>query len=212
MGQPPARRAEREAHGEFMAASRCAREEQIRDIRRRHEQHQRNDNHDDEKRLSISAAHRRRTASRRLDAERRRQIAPPHLGADIVRHRGFADLRLGGAQGLLGLSRCPAILQTRHYQQRRRRHPIEHAIAAANQWFGPDRQDHVGHAPDIGPEEIWRRHADDRERHAIDRLHFADRVRHSTEPPLPQTVADDGHRPVRPATAPIILGGERSPE
>ena len=74
-GEAPARRAERQAHAEFMAARGGAREEQVGDVRARNQQHERDDRHDGQNRLPIPAAHRRGAAGGRLHAERRREVA-----------------------------------------------------------------------------------------------------------------------------------------
>ena len=89
-------------------------------------------------------------------------------------------------------------------------HPA--GFAAAQQQLGADRDGHVERAADVDAEELRRRDANDRERHAFHGQRAADRVGGAVEAALPEAVADDRDRPVRPATAAVVSFGDRSAE
>src|SRR5207247_7178042 len=89
---------------------------------------------------------------------------------------------------------------------------IETAVAAANQRLVAERHRDVEAAADVDAEELRRRHADDGERHTIERQRPANRVRRTAEVPLPEAVADDDDGTVRTAAPTIVVVGERAAE
>ena len=106
---PHARRAQGDAHAELVPARRRAREEQVRDVRARDEEHEADDHHDGGQRQAVALAQ-RRTAGRRGDQrEALFEVGLHVLRAPVLRHRGFADLRLDapdrGVAGLEALTR-----------------------------------------------------------------------------------------------------------
>ena len=78
--------------------------------------------------------------------------------------------------------------------------------------LGAERNRDVERAADVDAEEARRRDADDRERHALDRQRSADDVGRAAEPALPEGVADDRHRAIRAAAAPVVVGRPRPSE
>ncbi len=67
-----------------------------------------------------------------------------------------------------------------------------------------ERHRHVECAADIETLELRRRHADDRDRCAVDDERCTDDAVSPCEAPLPESVADDRDRAVRPASGPIV--------
>ena len=63
---------------------------------------------------------------------------------------------------------------------------------------------------DIEAPELRRRHADDRDRRAVDDERCTDDAVSPSEAPLPESVADDRDRAVCPASGPIVRWRERA--
>src|SRR5437764_14842407 len=78
--------------------------------------------------------------------------------------------------------------------------------------LGGDRHGNVERVADFGSEEIRSCDADDRKRNSLDVEALPDDVGGATIPALPERVADDRDRPVRPSAPPIIRFGERPTE
>src|SRR6185369_5199504 len=83
---------------------------------------------------------------------------------------------------------------------------------ADDERFGPEWQRDVERTADNSSGKTRRRHSDDLERYAVDDQRLADNVRSAAEMTLPEVVANHCHRPVRPATANIVRGSERTSE
>ena len=87
-----------------------------------------------------------------------------------------------------------------------RRSRVEPAARPLDDRLRAERDGDVERSPRARSQERRRRHADDRERHAIERQRTSDDAGLAAKPSLPERVADDGHRPVRPAAA-LVVGG-----
>jgi hypothetical protein len=89
---------------------------------------------------------------------------------------------------------------------------VERALLATHERLRSDRDHDVERPSDVDAKEVGWRHADDRVGHAIDRQRLSDRICRATEPRLPEPVADDRNRPVRPAAARVVRLAERASE
>jgi hypothetical protein len=107
------------------------------------------------------------------------------------------DRRVGGLEALTRL-------QPDHDVQPPVRAGIERRLLAADERVRADRNRHVERPAHVHAEEVRRRDADDRERHAFDRQRTADRVGRAAEPPLPEVVTDDRDGAIGAAAASIV--------
>ena len=73
---------------------------------------------------------------------------------------------------------------------------VNRLSAPPNERLGGERQHDVRHPADVGTEESRRHHADDGERNALHRELAPDDVVGAGETLLPETMADDGDRPI----------------
>jgi len=76
----------------------------------------------------------------------------------------------------------------------------------------PDGRGHVERPADHGAEERGRGHPDDGEWDSVQGEGAADHVGRSRQSALPEGVADDGHRAVRPTVAKVVVRGQGAPE
>src|SRR3954468_6625573 len=74
-----------------------------------------------------------------------------------------------------------------------------------------ERQCHIECASDIKAQELWCRHADDRDRCAVENERCTDDAVSPCKAPLPESVADDRDRAVCSASGPIVRWRERAP-
>ena len=128
---------------------------------------------------------------------------------DIFSRRDAENRRLEVAERCRARFSRLARLQTQHHQEPR--HPQGGAIAA-NQRLCFEWQCHVERASDVGAEEPRRRHADDRDGHAIHNERSADDAGGAAEAALPEGVADHRDRPLGTATGAIVGRRERAAE
>ena len=189
------RRAKRDAHTQLAAPAGAARELQVGDVRTGHEQHHRHDTQQRHQRpLQPRAQARHAVADRR-----QREGCAQEIGPDISRIRGDPNLRLRGAQRLLGGLQGDAGAQTQHHREPRRRVLECNARRYGRLRFR--REDHVEAATDVEAQKRPRRDADNRRRHAVDDDGRADDVGAAAEPLAPQPVtdhrADAGDAPAR---------------
>ena len=180
------------------------REQQIREVRARNQQHQTHDDHDRRQRPAVALAKAgvAVAAGSRRNASLRKRSAPRDASRPAASPRGSAAAGRAAARcrRFGALSR----LQPDHDPQPPARTLLERP-RAANQRHGADRHGDVERPADVDAKELRRRHADDREGHALDGQRTADGVRRAAEAPLPEGVADDRDRTVRPAARPIVL-------
>ncbi len=210
--QPGARRAERQAHAQLVPPRRRAREQQVGDVGARDEQHEADDDHQRGERPLIASAQSGAARCRRVERERFLQVVLLVVLAPVLRHGGVAQLWLDAAQrGLRRLERLVGA-QAAHHVQPPGRAAIERALLAANEGLGAERDGDVERAADVDAKEPGRRDADDRERHAFDDERPADDVSRAAEAPLPEGVADDRHRTIGAAPAPVIVFRPRAAE
>ena len=195
-----------------MTPRRRASEEQVRDIRARHEEHERDDDHQRPQRPLVAAPHERVARGRRRQRERLLHVARELARPPVGRQRRFANLRLHSAQRRLRRVQSFTGLQPRHHRQPPRRPAIEVRLFPAEQRLAAERHGDVERPSDFRAEEFRRRDADDRERHAVDRDLLPDDVDRAAVFALPVRVADDGNRAVGTAAAPVVGVGERPAE
>ena len=147
--------------------------------------------------LSARRAGSCRDEDERLLDEARHAIQPENLRLQTANRRGCVRKRLA---------------RTKAQHDRREEElvgRVERRPLWMNQGFGAERYRDVEHAADFEPEELWRRHADDRERHALDRQRRADHVR-AIESLPPEAITDDRDRSRR-SPAPNVVGcGQRA--
>ena len=143
-------------------------EQQVGDVRAGDQQHQRDDDHDRRERALIAVAQKRVAGRRGIEGEGLLHVLLLVLLAPVLRHRRFADQRLDAAERGLRVARGLPGLQPDHGLEPPGRAAIEHALLAADERLGAERDRHLELPADLGAKELRRRDADDRERHALD--------------------------------------------
>jgi hypothetical protein len=123
-----------------------------------------------------------------------------------------ANLRLNPAHGRCGIGERLSRLAADDHVQPPVTAGVEAAFLAANQRFGADRNRDVERAAHLEAEEVVRRDADDRERHALDDDRLADHAGRSAVAALPERVADDGYGAVGAAAMTVVVGLPRAAE
>jgi hypothetical protein len=95
-------------------------------------------------------------------------------------------------------------------------HQLERASSECsrppNERLGANRDCHIERSPDFRAEELGRCDSDNRVAHPLHHQRVADDIGASAEAPLPEAVADDGNRTVRPAAASIVVWRECAPQ
>ena len=171
-----ARCAKRQPHTHLVTACGGAREEEVRDVGARDEQHERDDPHDRQESRSITIAKVRVAARRRDKSEGLRQVLGLVVGSKVLRNGGFPDLRLyaadGGGAGIDRLFR----LQPDYHAQPPIGSPIQRALLAPHQRLGSEGDRDVESPSDFDAEELRWCDPDDRVRHALDRQRLAEDV------------------------------------
>ena len=213
--QPAVRRAEGQARRQLVAPRRGARQQQVGDVGAGDEQDERDDPDQDEQRLAIVPAQLGQAGRRRLQPERRGEIALGQRLGRPVRKRsppGSAAARRASA----------AVIASIDWPGWRRSMMLSHQVdstvegalraAQAHQVDRADRCRDVERAADGGAEEPGRHDADDRERHAIDRQRPADDAGIALKAALPEPLADHQRRPVGTAAAPIVVRRQQPTE
>jgi hypothetical protein len=211
-GQPRPRRPEREPDAQLVPPRGGARELKVRDVRTRDEQDERDDDHDRRQGTLVTAAKERAAGRPVLQRQSPLQVVLQILPTPVLRQRGFANLRLDAAERGSRPADRLIRLEADHHVQPRHGTAIEAPVAAAHERFGAERNRDVEHTADVGAEKVGTDHAHDRERHALDSDRSADDVGRTSEPALPEAIADNRHGTVRAAAAPIVRLGDRAPD
>ena len=213
-GQARPRRAQGQSGAQFPTAGVGAGHLEAREVRARDEQDQAHHDHEGEQGLGVAAPDLGEAVRRRDQGEPVAEKARPVLGPPgVCGHRGFADLGLHGAQGPGGGLDRLAGFEPGEDLEPPEGPTVELALADGLKAVDhADGHRHVVGASHRGPEEPGRGHPHDREGHAVQDEGPADHVGRAAVPPLPERVADDGHRALRTAAAAIVLGGEGPPQ
>ena len=209
------RRAERDADAQLMPPCVGAREQQVRDIGARDEQHERDDDHQDIERIPVLPAERIRAVGGWPQRERFVQIPREIVRAQIRRKRRFTHLRLYASQRRSRAVDALASLQPRDDSQPPIRTLIQGALAgAANERLRRERDDSVNRNALIDAGKVRTGDADDRERHAIQRDGLPKHVGRAAVVLLPEAIREHRHlsRTGACASPHIIVGCERPAE
>ena len=131
-----------------------------------------------------------------------------NVGPRLRWQRRLSKLGLKGPQSRIGLRHGLAGRQPADDGQPPVGAMVERALRAADDGLGAERRRHIEGAADLHAAEITIGDADDRERVPIERDRCADHIGAAAEFALPEPVAQNRYRPIRPAAAPVIVGRE----
>src|SRR5262249_58080154 len=196
-------RAQRQPHGDLVLSRRRTRQQQVRDIGARDQQHDANNGHQQEQRLAIVLAETRYPFCERRDAECGFSVLRRGLRARICRNRRLEDARRERRQTRAALLQSDAWFK-----------PTDDPPApAVGSWTknrpGALRRPDRRVIPILHTEERRLGHAYDLEWLPVNHYRLANDVRAAAVLALPERMGDDGHS----GTASIIVGvRKRTPD
>ena len=189
-------RAERQAHRDLALPHEAARDQQVRDVRARDQQHEPDHRHQHDERGREVVAQRRIADVRLVELQLSRHEALADEGRPVLRarqrHLVLADLREQPLQrSLRGLDRVAGLEPREHLHPARALIVHVHPSPLGHDHrLHQDRHAHLRRARRIDAGKTLRGHADDRHGVVVDEDLLADRLRVAIESPRPVVVAD----------------------